>query len=176
MTARPRALVVHESWFGNTARLAAAVADGLRSDGYVVEVCHVDRAPTVATIDVDLLVVGAPTHAFSLSRPSTRVEAVRQGGDASGSGGGVREWLEAGRGSARAVPTVCFDTRADRARHLPGSAARKAARLARDAGLEPSRVTESFYVADVAGPLLPGELSRAARWGRRLAPQPTGSR
>ncbi len=175
MSAPGRALVVHESWFGNTARLAAAVADGLRSHGYTVEVRRVDDAPDVDTLDVDLLVVGAPTHAFSLSRPATRSDAVRQGGDATGSGLGLREWLTAGHGAVRPVPTVCFDTRADRARHLPGSAARKAVRLAREAGLDPARVTESFYVADVAGPLLPGELSRAARWGRQLAPQSVGS-
>jgi hypothetical protein len=172
VTARARALVVHESLFGNTARLAGAVADGLRSDGYAVEVHPVEEAPAVESVDVDLLVVGAPTHAFSLSRPSTRVEAVRQGGDDAASAAGVREWLEAGRSRARPVPTACFDTRVDRVRHLPGSAARKAARLAREAGLEPLGRTESFYVDDVSGPLLPGELSRAARWGRRLAPQP----
>jgi hypothetical protein len=155
VTARARALVVRESMFGNTARLAAAVADGLRSDGYSVEVHGVDDAPSVEQVDVDLLVVGAPTH------PGAP---------------GVREWLEAGRGRARPVRTACLDTRVDRAHHLPGSAARRSARLAREAGLEPVPGTESFYVDDVAGPLLPGELSRAARWGRHLAPHHVESR
>ena len=42
---------------------------------------------------MDLLVVGAPTHAFSLSRPGTREEAVRQGAPAEHARTGIPEWL-----------------------------------------------------------------------------------
>lgn len=168
-----RALVVHESLFGNTARLAEAVADGLRGHGFEVEVTPVAQAPVLADLEeLDLLVVGAPTHAFSLSRPATRSDAVRQGAEGVATTG-LREWLASGPASGP-VPTVCFDTRADKVRHLPGSAARKATRLAKEAGLSVSTPAESFYVQDVSGPLLPGELARAATWGHDLTIQPVG--
>ena len=161
-----RVLVVYESLFGNTEQLATAMAGRLREAGHRVELTDVAHAPGLEELDADVVLVGAPTHAFSLSRPTTRADAVRQGATAPATETGVREWLGVARDhrATRAVPTACFDTRVDKVRRLPGSAARKAARLARDAGLAPVRRTESFYVEDVAGPLLPGELERACTW------------
>ena len=74
-----RALLVYESMFGSTQAVAAAVADGLRAEGVETELVDVRHAPAAREAAFDLLVVGAPTHAFSLSRPSTRQDAVRQG-------------------------------------------------------------------------------------------------
>ncbi|MEO6585287.1 MAG: flavodoxin/nitric oxide synthase, partial [Knoellia sp.] len=73
-----RSLVVYESVWGNTEQVARAVAAGL---GVVmtVEVVDVGIAPTTPGDDVDLLVVGGPTHTFSMSRPGTRSEAVTRG-------------------------------------------------------------------------------------------------
>lgn len=161
-----RVLVVYESLFGNTEQLATAIAGSLREAGHRVELTDVAHAPGLDDLEADLVVLGAPTHAFSLSRPGTRADAVRQGAPSPATDTGVREWLGAARHhrATRAVPTACFDTRVDRTRRLPGSAARKAVRLARDAGLAPVRRTESFYVEDVSGPLLPGELERACTW------------
>lgn len=161
-----RVLVVYESLFGNTEQLATAIAGSLREAGHRVELTDVAHAPDIDDLDADLVVLGAPTHAFSLSRPGTRADAVRQGAAAPATETGVREWLGAGRAhrATRAVPTACFDTRVDKARRVPGSAARKAARLARGAGLAPLRPTASFYVEDVSGPLLPGEVERACAW------------
>ena len=61
-----KAVVVFESMFGNTGTVAAAIADGLAAHA---EVSLVNVANPVAELaqDVDLLVVGAPTHAFGLS-------------------------------------------------------------------------------------------------------------
>ena len=55
----------------------------------------VEIAPARLPDDLALLVVGAPTHAFSMSRPSTRLDAVRQGADAQRAAWGMREWLGA---------------------------------------------------------------------------------
>ncbi len=63
-----RALVVYESMFGNTEAVARAVAGGL-SGSMEVEVYEVSRAPSPVTGPIDLLVVGGPTHAFSLVAP-----------------------------------------------------------------------------------------------------------
>ena len=59
------ALVVVESMWGNTRIVAEAVARGL---GGGAEVLDVQQAPSELPDDVGLLVVGGPTHAFSMSR------------------------------------------------------------------------------------------------------------
>lgn len=85
-TQAPRALIVYESMFGNTATVAAAIADGLRELRYAVAICDVAWAPC-SPLDADLLVIGAPTHAFSLSRPSTRSDAVHRARPYAGASG-----------------------------------------------------------------------------------------
>ena len=166
-----RALVVYESMFGNTAAVAEAVADGLR-EVLDVDLRHVTEAPDPHAKLFDLLVVGGPTHAFSMSRSKTRVNAVGQGALADPSVG-LREWLH-GLGIGRHSEYVAeFDTRVDKARHLPGSAARAAERVLRQHGFRASAGRASFFVDDVAGPLLPGELDRAHQWGRKLGDEQT---
>ena len=110
-----RALVVFESMFGNTEKVAAAVAHGLQLEGIDTGLLEVHAAPATLSPDVDLLVVGAPTHAFSMSRVSTREDAVRQGARPSARPSGLREWLggrPVRRGAAPALAT--FDTRVTR--------------------------------------------------------------
>ena len=162
-----RTLVVYESMFGNTAEVAGAVSEGMAHE-MDVDLHEVSAAPAAVTGFVDLIVLGGPTHAFSLSRPSTRADAVRQGAPAGREEVGLREWLHGLRRGPHSELVATFDTRVERVRHLPGSAAKKAAKLAHSLGYTPV-AHESFYVADVAGPLLPGELERAREWGQSLA-------
>ena len=54
-------------------------------------------------------------------------------------------------------------------RHLPGSAAKAAAKVAHRHGYPRAEHVESFYVDDMDGPLLAGELDRAAAWGKQIA-------
>lgn len=162
-----KALVVYESMWGNTEKVARAIADGL-GDSMAVEVCEVGAATQSPSSDLALIVVGGPTHAFSLSRPSTREDARRRGADRGGESG-VREWLDRLPDGPHAQRLATFDTRVTAMRHLPGSAARSAARAARHHGYRRTNDSESFYVADVAGPLVDGELERATAWGRRIA-------
>ena len=62
-----------------------------------------------------------------------------------------------------------FDTKIGTMRHLPGSAAKGAARAAGHHGYEAAARAQSFFVHDVDGPLLDGELDRARAWGKQLA-------
>jgi len=163
-----RALVVYESMFGNTETIARAVTDTLRLDGFAVEVHEVRDAPADAPGAVDLLVVGAPTHAFSLSRPSTRADAVQQGAPAGRADRGLREWLGTATGRAGLAVAV-FDTRAAKARRLPMSGGRKAARLARQRGFTLLGTPVGFVVEDLKGPLAAHETERAARWAQSIA-------
>src|SRR6476469_9967463 len=89
-----RALVVYESMFGNTQRIAEAVAEGI-SERMTVTVHEVSAAAEPIDEPIDLIVVGGPTHAFSLSRTSTRTAAVQQGATQGDPDFGLREWLGA---------------------------------------------------------------------------------
>lgn len=169
-----KVLVVYESMFGNSERVAHAVADGMRPHAEV-ELLEVDEAPGVPGADVDLLVAGGPTHAFSMSRERTREDAARQGGRTRAVFTGLREWIDGLPSGPHGPRVVTFDTRADRARHLPGSAAKAAARALRRHGFRVV-ASESFWVEDVAGPLLDGEVGRAREWGRSLVLERVGSR
>ena len=157
-----KALVVYESLFGNTEQVARAVGQGLRRS-MEVEVVEVGSAPPLAPEGVDLLVVGAPTHAHGLSRPGTRKTE-----DRGEPGIGVREWLETVP-AAPGASVAAFDTRFHKPRWITGSAARSiAARFAKQ-GCRTIAEPESFFVAGTQGPLRERELLRAARWGVALS-------
>ncbi len=163
------ALIVYESMFGNTERVAAAVARGLRREGVHARLFEVGWAPAELSDEVDLLIVGAPTHAFALSRPDTRAEAVRQGAPAGRAAQGLREWLESvGFDSVRPPALAAFDTRMSKVRWLPKAAGPTAVRLAHKHGLEATDKPVGFLVEHLQGPLVDGEVERAVAWGRRL--------
>lgn len=171
-----RTTIVFESMFGNTEALATEVAQGLR-DGGATTTLH--RAGDLADHDLhdcDLLVLAAPTHALSSSTVDSRRAAVARGADPRTAETGLREWLDAWPGTDDGVlvppgrtlpPVAVFDTRARIARHWPGSAARRTARVLTRRGFTVTHVT-SFYVEDVTGPVLDGEHERAREWGRAL--------
>lgn len=161
-----RAVVVYESMFGNTRTVALAVAEGLASR-MQVETVEVGEAPDIVDDAVDLLVVGGPTHAFSLSRPATRRSAAEQAPEGLVSKGiGLREWLDSLE-TAPGVHAAAFGTRIKKA--LPGSAAKAASRRLRRDGCRLLSGPEDYFVEDTLGPLIPGEVERARAWGERLA-------
>jgi len=159
-----RALVVCESCFGNTRAVADVVVNVLRNGFASVELVTPAEAPS-SVDDLDLLIVGAPTHAFGLSRPSTRQAARDQGGAGAG-GDGVREWLEALRPVARPVRAAVFDTRV-RKPLIPGSAAHAIRRRLRPLGFDVVSAI-SFSVHRTAGPLVDDELDVARQWAERI--------
>jgi hypothetical protein len=163
-----RALVIFESMFGNTQVIAKAVADGL-SSSMNTDLMEVGAAPTRIAGDVDLLVVGGPTHAFGLSREKTRQSAADQAEeDLVSRGIGLREWLADLEGGAAEIGAATFDTRINKPR-VPGSAARGAEKRLRRLGFRIAAPAESFYVEGTTGPLVDGEAERARRWGEALA-------
>lgn len=166
-----RALVVYESMFGNTEKVATAVADGM-ADGADVTVWDVADAPAEIPEGVEMIVVGGPTHAFSMSSQSTRLNAVRRGGSDKDVPRGVREWLEDVPAPTPGCTFVAFDTRVEMPL-LPGAASHSATRLAKKLGftvLEPV----SFLVHGYKGPLLEGQLEHARDWGHGLTEQLVG--
>lgn len=168
-----RSAVVYESMFGNTSRVARAVAEGLRGAGADVVVVPVNRAGNDVFEAFDLVVIGAPTHAFTLSRPGSRADAVKRGAPTEVGELGVREWLATLPPPARGAAAAVFDTRVRTMRHWPGSAARRAAHYLRRAGYDVAGAPTSFYVRDVEGPLDRGEEARAHDWGADIVHQLT---
>jgi hypothetical protein len=173
-----RGAVIYESMFGNTRRIAEAISDGLAS---VMEV-HLIRADQASGFDFDgtsLIVVGAPTHAWSLPRANTRQGALntvrKPGSDLvlepnADSSPGVREWLNslgtfAGAGAA-------FDTRFSASVVFTGRASKAITKLLRREGVDVVLTPESFFV-DRKNHMVAGEEERARAWGRRLGAEIT---
>lgn len=161
-------LVIFETMFGNTARVARAIADGFAAGAHVTVTDVVD-APAEVPPQVDVVVVGGPTHVFSMSRASTRRDAVQRGAAGTDLGGGIRDWLEGLPQGGHPQAFVGFDTRVDLPL-LPGAASRSATRIARRLGFTVTD-PESFLVEGYEGPLVEGELDRARAWGEKLAIQ-----
>ena len=165
------AYVVYESMFGSTQAVARAIAEGLGEHTVVrcVEISDWVATPGGSSLpdDASLLVVGAPTHAFSLSRESTRSDAATKTTAALVTHGtGIREWLDALR-LPDGIPIATFDTKVAKP-NLPGSAARAAEKRLRKLGGHPLTPAHTFWVLGTTGGLRPGQLDEARAWGRTL--------
>ncbi|MBV1778987.1 hypothetical protein KRR55_07670 [Paeniglutamicibacter sp. ABSL32-1] len=171
-----RAIVVNESMYGNTRQVAETIARGIDPAGNVPSL-PVSKTNGINPAELDLLIVGGPTHAHGLSRESTRNAArttvTRSAGDLSlepdSAGMGIHDWLTSFSGvEGRAA---AFGTRFDAAALLTGRASRGISRLLRASGFELAVESESFLV-DKATHLLAGEEHRAREWGARLGAIP----
>jgi flavodoxin len=144
-----KALVVYDSKFGNTRRIAQVIGDAL-AEGFSVQVIPAAEA-TPLPDDIDLLLVGGPTHAHGASAP---IKALLAG---------------VGRGALPGVPAAAFDTRFQMPRWISGSAAGVIAKRLQRAGCAMIAPSESFFVSREGDPLLlPGELERADTWARAV--------
>lgn len=143
-------LVVYDSQFGNTEKIALAIADALRVFGQSQAV-HVNPAHPSELDGVDLLVVGGPTQNM-------------------GATPGIRAFLDkVSPAQLRRVSVACFDTRYRQSQLFTGSAAAVMVKNLQKLGITPLAPAESFFVSRKAGPLVDGELDRAAAWARTLS-------
>lgn len=142
-------LLIYDSQYGNTERIATAIADTLRTVGDVRAV-RVGEAQPLDLTGVDLLVLGSPTQGWNATKAMQELLK-----------GFSPEQLR-----GRAV--ACFDTRFQMSHWLTGSAARRIASVFERMGIELAEPPESFFVEHTEGPLCTGELARAAVWARLL--------
>jgi hypothetical protein len=169
-----KAIVVYQSLWGNTAKIAEAIAKGL---GRGAKALSTSEATPDALKGVDLVVAGAPIHAFNLPSEAT----VKGAGDRPDSYGDtppdtsqrlMRDWLS-DLPQGLGVASAAFDTRVG-GLFGRGGASRIYKRL-RKAGLKPVAKPEGFKVAmrttdsTRKGMLLDGEVERAREWGKELA-------
>lgn len=162
-----KAVVLYESLFGNTEAVATAIAHGVGPIGEVT-LAQFGEASEGMAEGADLLVLGGPTHGWSMSRPASRKNP-----EAPGFAVGAREWLE-GLQKAPGKKAGVFDTRFDKPRWLTGSAALRIARRLKGSGYRLVLPPESFFVQHTEGPLREGEEDRARRWGAELARRAPG--
>ena len=169
-----RAAVVYESMYGNTRRVAEAICAGIAAEGGEATPVRAASANPDELRNVDLLVLGAPTHTWGLSRASTRRSAADAAGkpdsgltlEPDATGPGIREWLTGQHPMPDRV--AVFDTRMHAPLGLSGSAARRIRAALRRQGVQNFERRESFYVTR-KNQLVDGDEERARRWGRQLA-------
>jgi flavodoxin len=140
------ALVVSDSKYGNTEKVARAISEAIDA-----RVLRVDDADPDELAGLDLLVVGSPTHG------GWYTEAIK----------GLLEALP----SLEGVQVAAFDTRTATIwnRILPfGYAAPRIARSLEGKGGNLVVPPEGFVVEGMEGPLKGGELERAAGWAKAL--------
>lgn len=155
-----KATLIVETCFGNTARVAGAMADGLRKAGVGVAVTPVSEA--AARVATDLLILAAPTHNMGMSSASSRAQAAHKGAEQVPEAG-MREWIEAVQSIKGRVVTVSTMTGG----RFTGSAAKAMQKALKRHGIRAER-GEDFVVGGTPGPLADGELERARGWARGL--------
>ena len=173
--------VVFESLWGNTRTVADAVGDGLLAAGedVRVRVLPVRDADEIDPSELDLLIVGGPTHIRGMSSERTRRMGLSAeekkpepaSPDSAAEGPVLREWIQT-------LPKVdgrlaaAFDTRIEH--RFAGGAARGIARRLHRRGYEIRSEPTGFFVEDGPGPLKLGEAERARQWGAELLRQTAG--
>jgi hypothetical protein len=169
-----RTLVLFESMYGHTRRIAEAIGDGVGPAGEA-RVMPIGEVTDDLVAWADLVVLGGPTHARGMSSEASRANAVETAAtpdgwsemtlDAGASGPGIREWLEGVAGDGK--PAAAFDTRIKAPAFLTGRASGEIAKGLRGHGFAVVVDPESFLV-DSHSRLVEGEIERARRWGSRL--------
>ncbi|MBN1261231.1 MAG: flavodoxin family protein [Anaerolineae bacterium] len=152
-------LVVYDSFFGNTEKVAQAIGAALDSPEEV-GILRVGDVKPEHLADVEILIVGSPTRGFS---PSPDAKAFLK---------------DLPNNSLKGVTVAAFDTRVKLAdvnsRILPvfvkvfGYAAKPIADRLEKKGGNLALPPEGFFVADTEGPMKEGEIERAAEWAKQI--------
>jgi hypothetical protein len=158
------AVVVYESFWGNTAAVARAIAEGIGPEATPMTT---DEATPDVVSTADFVVVGAPVLGFRLPTDQIREGLLREYGaptPADTSHRSMRTWLdELPTGTA---PVAAFETRF---RFSPGGSIGTIEHELERAGYRPVTKGKKFLVTGKYGPLKAGELQRARQWGAELA-------
>ena len=149
-----KALIVYDSLYGNTEKIARAVGEAINGE---VKVLRPVEANPAELGSIDLLIVGSPTQGFRATKP-------------------IQTFIESISGDAlKGIDVAAFDTR------IPASDVGTGLRLLmKMGGYAAPRITqalkkkrgnlvappEGFFVKSKEGPLKEGELERAAGWAK----------
>jgi flavorubredoxin len=64
-----KAIVIYDSKFGNTEKIANALSEGMKKEGLDVDCAKVDNVNLNKLVEYEILAIGAPTHGFGISKP-----------------------------------------------------------------------------------------------------------
>ncbi len=155
-----KVLIIYDSGFGNTEKVALAVCNSLGALGDVAAV-KVGEVKPEQLQNLDLLIIGSPTRAF---RPTPAIQ----------------KYLKAlPKDALNGVKVAAFDTRISMEDtnsgflkfmvNIFGYAAKPISEQLKNKGGELSSPPEGFFVKDTEGPLKEGELERAAAWAKSVS-------
>ncbi|HMA53501.1 MAG TPA: hypothetical protein VKT17_03520 [Acidobacteriota bacterium] len=169
-----KGIVVYESYWGNTASVAQAIAEGL---GEGARAMSTAEATADALAGVGLIVAGSPIIAFSLPSEKTRNDMLAKPDKKAPSPPdlshpSMRAWLvtlpHAGA-SGQGTAVVCAAAFETGFKLSPGGSAGKILRMLEEKGYKPVAKKQRFLVKTGYGPMKDGELDRAKAWGAELA-------
>jgi flavorubredoxin len=145
-----KVLVVYYSMFGNTEKVAKALAKGLEDGGVKVDVVRADAVKFDELGDVDLLCVASPTQAWNAAKP-------------------VKEFLERLKSvqGLSGKKAFAFDTKMKS--RLAGSGGGKIESRLKDVGLTIVKPHASAIVMGREGPLEEGAEETFRQLGAELA-------
>jgi flavodoxin len=145
-----KGLVVYYSRFGNTEKIAKAVAAGLQSGGMDADIAAVDEFNLDDIVGIDLLCVGTPVHAWNISKPA-------------------KEFLERLKGldGLSGKMAFAFDTKYKS--RMAGSAGGKVEKKLKSLGFTIAKSAESAIVLGQEGPLEEGAEEAFRQIGAELA-------
>lgn len=144
-----RTLVVYDSAYGNTERIARSISDAIGGEVRFVRASEAN--PTDVTA-IDLLIVGSPTYGGKATQP-------------------ILDFLaKVPEGAINGMKVAAFDTRlAGRFVRVFGFAAEKIAESLKAKGGNLSSTPGGFFVKGKKGPLADGELELAVSWAKEIA-------
>jgi flavodoxin len=155
-----KALVIYDSYFGNTEKIAQAIGNAL-GPKTIVQTVKVDQAEQGMLEGIDILVVGSPTRAFS---PTPAIKSFLKMIKPKGLQG---------------VKVAAFDTRIPLDEKTPGFlrfmvrlfgyADKPLQTLMVQKGGQATVPSQGFFVTASEGPLQDGELERASAWAKQIA-------
>lgn len=155
-----KSILIYDSQYGNTEKIAQSIRDTLAEQVEVSLIRVADFRPEMLE-GVELLIVGSPTQKF---KPTAAIKEFLKGISTS---------------QLKGIRVAAFDTRLtqkniDNTPVLPffvkmfGYAADPIAKALQKGGGQLAIPPQGFYVVDTEGPLVEGELDRAAAWARKL--------
>ena len=156
-----KALIIYDSFFGNTEQIAQAIGNALGSPEDV-EVLRVGNVKPEQLTGLTLLIVGSPTRGF---RPTPAISNLLK---------------RIPKNGLKGVKVAAFDTRfaVDEIEsyvfilrilvNIFGYAAKPIADRLEKKGGELIIPPEGFFVGGTEGPLKEGELERAADWAKQI--------
>ncbi len=147
-----KGMVVYDSSFGSTRKIAETIAETLKESGIEAELFHIKDTRNLGIKDYEFLVIGSPTRfgtmSFTVKGILGKVKS--------------EEWAN--------KPFAAFDTElAQNIERKEGSAAEKIAEKLKEMQMNQLLPVLKAVVLGLKGQLKEGEIERAKEYARKLA-------